>query len=220
MPSKRFVVIGLGNFGASVAEALYSDNHDVIALDVKEEQVDAMASHVSRSAVGDGRERETLEKVGADGADGAIVATGDDITASVLATLALKDLGVEDLYVKVVSRDHARVVEHMGVTETIFPERESAFNLASRLSDSGVLNYVRMAKDLSVQEMVVPEQWRGHTLRDLGLRAQLGLTAIAIHDVETDEVTVPPDPDQALTASDTLLVAGREDKLNEAASAH
>ena len=220
MPSKRFVVIGLGNFGASVAEALYDDGHDVIALDVKEEQVDAMAPHVSRSAVGDGRERETLEKIGADGADGAIVATGDDITASILTTLALKDLGIEDLYIKVVSRDHARVVEHLGVTDTIFPERESAFNLASRLSDSGVLNYVRMAQDLSVQEMVVPEQWQGQTLRDLGLRAKLGLTAIAIHNVETDDVTVPPDPDQALTASDTLLVAGREDKLNEAASAH
>ena len=220
MRSKRFVVIGLGNFGASAAEALYEEGHDVIGLDVKEERADALASHVSRSAVGDGRERETLEKIGAGDAEGGIVATGDDITASILTTLALKDLGIEDLYVKVVSRDHARVVEHMGVTDTIFPERESAINLASRLSDSGVLNYVRMAKDLSVQEMVVPEQWRGQTLRDLNLRADLSLTAIAIHNVETDEVTVPPDPDQALTASDTLLIAGREDKLNEVASGH
>ena len=220
VPSKRFVVIGLGNFGASVAEALYEDGHDVIALDVKEERADAMAPHVSRSAVGDGRERETLEKIGADGAEGAIVSTGDDITASILTTLALLDLGVDDIYAKVVSRDHARVIEHMGVTDTIFPERQSAINLASRLSDTGVLNYVRMAKDLSVQEMVVPEPWQGQTLRDLNLRADFSLTVIAIHDVETDEVTVPPDPDQALTASDTLLVAGREAKLNEAASAH
>lgn len=220
MPKKRFAVIGLGNFGASVAEALYEDGHDVIALDVKEERTDAMAAHVSRAAVGDGRERDTLEKVGADGAEGAIVATGDDITASILTTLALKDLGIEDLYVKVVSRDHARVVEHIGCTDTIFPERESAINLASRLSDRGIINYVRMAEDLSVQEMVVPGPWQGKTLRDLNLRADLSLTAIAIHDVETDEVTVPPDPDQTLTASDTLLVAGREAKLNEAASAY
>ena len=172
MHTQRFVVIGLGNFGASAAEALYEEGHDVIALDVNEERVDVMAPHVSRSAVGDGRERETLEKIGADGANGAIVSTGDDITASILATLALKDLGVEDIYVKVVSRDHARVVEHLGVTDTIFPERESALNLASRLSDSAVLNYVRMTKDLSVQEMVVPKRWQGQTLRDLSLRAK------------------------------------------------
>ena len=218
MPSKRFVAIGLGNFGASVAEALYGEGHDVVALDTREERVDAVASRVSRSAVGDGRERETLEKIGADGADGAIVSTGDDITASILATLALKDLGVEDIYVKVVSRDHARVVEHMGVTETIFPERVTALNLASRLSDANVINYVRMAKDLSVQEMVVPEQWRGRTLRDLGLRSRFGLTVIALHHRETDEVTVPPDPDQSLTASDSLLVAGREANLEEVAA--
>ena len=215
MSSKRFVVIGLGNFGTSVAEALYGEGHDVLALDAREERADAMASHASRSAVGDGRERETLEQIGADGADGAIVSTGNDITASILATLALKDLGVEDIYVKVVSRDHARVVEHMGVTETIFPERVTALNLASRLSDANVINYVRMAKDLSVQEMVVPEAWRGQTLRDLGLRSRFGLTVIALHHMETDDVTVPPDPDQSLTASDSLLVAGREANLEE-----
>ena len=220
MPSNRFVVVGLGNFGGSAAETLYEEGHDVIGLDVKEERADAMASHVSRSAVGDGRERDTLETIGADGADGAIVATGDDITASILTTLALKDLGLEELYVKVVSRDHARVVEHMGCTDTIFPERESAINLASRLSDRGVINYVRMGADLSVQEMVVPDPWQGRTLRDLSLRADLGLTAIAIHNVDTDEVSVPPDPDQALTASDALLIAGREAELNEAASAY
>jgi trk system potassium uptake protein TrkA len=220
MPSNRFVVVGLGNFGGSAAETLYEEGHDVIGLDVKEERADAMASHVSRSAVGDGRERDTLETIGADGADGAIVATGDDITASILTTLALKDLGLEELYVKVVSRDHARVVEHMGCTDTIFPERESAINLASRLSDQGVINYVRMGADLSVQEMVVPDPWQGRTLRDLSLRADLGLTAIAIHNVDTDEVSVPPDPDQALTASDALLIAGREAELNEAASAY
>ena len=219
MPTKRFVVIGLGNFGASVAEALYSEGHDVVALDVEERRVDAMASHVSRSAVGDGREQATLESIGANGADGAIVSTGNDITASILSTLALKDLGLETIYVKVVSRDHARVVEHMGVTETIFPERATALNLASRLSDTNVINYVRMAKDLSVQEMVVPQKWQGQTLRDLGLRSRLGLTVIAIHDMEIDEVTVPPDPDQALTASDSLLVAGREANLDEVTTA-
>lgn len=215
---QRFVIIGLGNFGSSVAEALYGQGHDVIALDVDEERVDAIAAHVSRSAVGDGRERATLEKVGAEDADTAIISTGDDITASVLSTLALMDLGVETIYVKVISRDHARVLEHLGVTETIFPERETAFNLANRLSDWSVINYVRMARDLSVQEMVVPEQWKGQTLRELSLRARFGLTIIAIHNMKTDEVVAPPDPDQALTASDSLLVAGHEDNLDEVVS--
>ena len=215
MPAKRFVVIGLGNFGGSIAEALYEHGHDVIALDVDENRVDAIAAHVSRSAVADGSERDALEEMGVEGAEAAIISTGDDITASLLSTLALKDLDVENIYVKVISREHARVMEYLGVTETIFPERESALNLSSRLSDYGILNYVRMAKDLSVQEMVVPETWQGRTLRDLELRSHFGLTVVALHDMESDEAIVPPDPDRKLSPSDSLLIAGREANLNE-----
>lgn len=216
MPARRFVVIGLGNFGTSVAEALYKDGHDVIAVDTDEDRVDAVAAHVSRAAVVDARQRDALEQAGAGEADVAIISTGDDITASMLATLALLDLGVEELYAIVVSRDHGRIVEHMGVQETIFPERESAFNLSSRLSDHAIVDYVRMAGGLSVQEMVVPAAWQGQTLRDLSLRDRFALTVVAVHDTETDALAAPPDPDQTLAATDTLLVAGRGQRLREA----
>jgi trk system potassium uptake protein TrkA len=214
---KRFVIVGLGNFGSSVAEALYSRGHDVIAVDVNERAVDEIAPHCTRAAVGDGRQVETLEEIGAEAADAAVVSTGDDITASILATMALTDLGIETVYVKVVSHDHARVMVRMGAAETIFPERESAFNLASRISEQGVLNYVRMARNLSVQEMVVPAQWRGETLRDLSVRAEFGLSVVGIHDTTTDEMIVPPDPDETLDATDTLLLAGTDEALERIA---
>lgn len=210
---KRFVVVGLGNFGSSVAEALYGEGHDVIAVDLDEGAVDAIASHVSRAAVGDGRQEETLRQLGAVEADAAVISTGDDLTASILATLSLKDLGVEEIYVKVISHDHARVMARLDVTETVFPERDSAVNLANRISDQGVLNYTRLA-GVSVQEMVVPDDWVGQTLRDLELRSRFGLVAVAVHDVEADAATTPPDPDAVLGASDTLLLAGTEDRLD------
>jgi trk system potassium uptake protein TrkA len=219
MSSKRFIIVGLGNFGHSVARALYSKGHDVIAVDIDEQRVDALAADVSRSVLGDGRDRETLEEIGARACDVAVVSTGDDITASILSTLALQDLEVGDIYAKVVSRDHARIMDHMGTADTVFPEHESGQNLASRLSGYGVINYVRMARDLSIQEMVVPEKWQGQTLRNLGLRSRLELTVIAIRNMENEELTVPPDPDQALTATDSLLVAGREAKLHEVTTA-
>ena len=90
---QRFVVVGLGNFGAAVAESLHAARHDVLAIDTDEKAVDRIAPLVSRAVVGDGRSVKTLERVGAKGADGGIVSTGDDITASILATMALKDLG-------------------------------------------------------------------------------------------------------------------------------
>lgn len=210
---QRFVIIGLGNFGSSVAEALYGRGNDVIAVDTDETAVDRVASHCSRAVVADGRQIETLEEIGAGGADAAIVSTGEDITASILATMALEDLGIESIYVKVISHNHARVMARMGVTETIFPERESGFNLASRISERGVLNYVRMARNLSVQELVVPEEWRGETLRTLEVRNRFGVSVVAIHDTTTDDMLVPPDPDETLVATDTLLLAGTDEAL-------
>ena len=214
---KRFVIVGLGNFGSSVAEALYSRGHDVIAVDTDERAVDDIAPHCSRAAVGDGRQIETLEEIGAREADAAVVSTGDDITASILATMALTDLGIESVYAKVISHNHARVMVRLGVTETVFPERESGFNLASRISEKGVLNYVRMARNLSVQELVVPERWRGHTLRELEVRAQFGVSVVGIHDTATDEMIVPPDPDETLESTDTLLLAGTDEALEDVA---
>lgn len=215
---KRFVVVGLGNFGSGVAEALYRQGHDVVAIDIDEDAVDRIAPHCSRAMVGDARNIEVLKQAGAADADVAIVSTGDDMTASMLSVLSLKDLGVTSLYVKVISKEHARITEALGVDETIFPERESAFNLANRVSEYGVLNYVRMAGDLSVQEMVVLDEWRNKTLREIDMRDKLQLTVIAIHDTQTDAVTVPPDPDEPLKATDTLLVAGTEDRLEELAN--
>lgn len=213
---KRFVIVGLGNFGSSVAEALYRDGHDVIALDIDEAAVDRMAPHCSRAAVGDGRDTETLRRIGADEADAAVISTGDDITSSLLTTLSLKDLGVEEIYVKVISRDHARVMKRLEVTETVFPEHDSGADLANRISDRGVVNYVRMS-GVSIQEMVVRDDWVGTSLRDLKLRAEYDLSVVAVHNLDTDRVTTPPDPDEPLRKSDTLLVAGTETALDRVA---
>ena len=214
---KRFVIIGLGNFGSAVAEALHGQGHEVVVLDPKEEAVDRVAAHVTRAAVGDGRHLPTLERIGAKGADAGIVSTGDDIAASILATMALRDLGINDVYVKVISRDHARVMERMGVTETIFPERETALSLASRLSGKALLNYVRLGQGVSIQEMAVPEPWSGKTLRELDLRRKYGISVIGVHDVLTDKISSTPDPNEPLKDSDTLLVAGSDEDLRKLA---
>lgn len=210
---KRFIVVGLGNFGSAAAEALHKQGHDVAALDTSENAVDRIAPFVSRAAVGDGRDARVLERLGARDADAAIVSTGEDITASILATLALHDLGVDEVYVKVVSNDHARVMQKIGATETIFPERESGLRLGARISSRSVLNYVRLANDFSIQEMAVPDRWIGRSLRQLQLPRKHRIAIVAIHDVLHDEIATVPDPDAPLKESDTLLVSGKDEDL-------
>lgn len=210
---QRFIIIGLGNFGSSVAESLFRNGHDVIAVDLNESAVDRIAPYVTRAAVGDGTQRDLLEQVGAKECDTGIVSTGDDITASLLSTLALRDLDVDDIYVKVISRDHARIMRKMGVSETVFPEREAAENLGKRLSSSTVFNYVHLGTGFSVQEMAVPDKWEGKSLRDLELRNKHHVSVVAVHDVLTDSMASPPDPDAILKQSDTLLLAGQDKAL-------
>jgi trk system potassium uptake protein TrkA len=213
---QRYVVIGLGEFGTSVAETLYAAGDDVIAVDLREERVNRMAAHASRAVVGDGRERDILERIGAKGADAGIVSTGDDLGASILAVMALRDIGVKNLYVKVMSYEHARVLERLGVTETVFPERESGAALAMRLGGGGsVLNYVRLGGEFSLQEIAVPKEWIGKTLRQLALPAKYKIVIVAIHDFLRDELIPVPDPDEPLKDSDTLLLAGTIDQLGK-----
>lgn len=210
---KRFVVIGLGNFGSSVAETLHELGHDVVALDRDPERVDRMAQLVSRAAAGDGADPRTLERIGAEDADAAVISTGDDITASAMTALMLRDLGVSETYVKVISSDHARLIEKIGVQETIFPERESGMRLGKRISSRSVLNYVQLGPNFSLQEMAVPPQWVGRSLRELKLPQRHEVSVVAVHDFLADEIESVPDPDDPLKESDTLLVAGHDKAL-------
>ena len=210
---KRFLIIGLGNFGSSAAEKLTEMGHEVSTIDRDERAVDRIAERVAQAAVGDGSDPETLQRIGAEDADAAIVSTGDDITASVLAALALRDAGIRELYVKVVSRSHARVMEKLGVTETIFPERESAQRLARRIASKQVVNYYELGPGFSAQELAVPRDWVGKSLRELALPRQYRISVIAVHDYLTDEFRPVPDPDAPLKDSDALLVAGEDERI-------
>ncbi|MDT8342680.1 MAG: TrkA family potassium uptake protein [Longimicrobiales bacterium] len=214
---KRFIVVGLGNFGSSVAETLHAMGHDVVALDSDGERVDHMATLVTRAAVGSGTDPRTLERIGAEDADAAIISTGDDITASAMTALMLRDLGVEEIYVKVISHDHARLIEKIGVTETIFPERESGIRLGKRISSRMLLNYMQLAPGFSLQETAVPGSWVGRSLRELQLPQRMGISVVAVHDFLVDELYPVPDPDAPLKESDTLLIAGRDENLKKAA---
>lgn len=213
---KRYVVIGLGNFGSTVCESLHARDHDVIAIDEREEAVDRVAVHSSRTAVADGTDPRVLSRVGGEGADAGVVSTGDDISASILAAMALKDVGVSEIIVKVISPAHERVMKKLGVTETVFPERDTAQDLVARMVGTALLNYVRLGEDYGLQEMAVPNHWENKTLRDLELRTKHKVLVTGIHDVLTDTIR-PPDPDEILTDSDGLLVAGRIADLEKVA---
>lgn len=217
MARKRFIVVGLGNFGATIAATLHDLGHEVAAIDVSPERVDRLGRTVTRAAVGDGTNLNDLKRLGAENAAAAIISTGEEITASALATLVLRDLGVEEIFVKVISNEHARLIEKIGVTETIFPEKESGMRLGRRIANRLLLDFVEFGSGIGLQEMAVPNEWIGHSLRELSLPKEMGIVVVAVHDMLQDNVQPTPDPDALLKDSDTLLVAGRVEDLDRAA---
>ena len=215
---KRFIIVGLGTFGSSVARALFEKGHEVVAIDIDETRVDKVGPDVTRAVVGDAREREMLERIGAGDADAGVVSTGEDMSASILAVLGLQDLGVEEIHVKVISDPHVRIMDKLGATGTVLPERDSARNLATRIARGrDVRKYVHLGEEFSIQEMDVPESWKGKALRELDLHRKFKISVIARHETLGDVIDSPPDPDTKLKSTDTLLVAGRDDNLRRVA---
>ena len=210
---KRFVVIGLGHFGSWVARALHAEGHEVLAVERRAELVDRYADGVTRGVVGDATDRSLLDEIGAGGADAAVVSTGGDLAASILATQALRDLGVDEIYVKVTSEEAARALETFGVTETIFPEREVAYRLAHRLPSKTIMEYIPLAEGHSIQELAIPDAWLGRSLRELALPRQHGIQVVALYDVLAGELDVVPDPDQPHQESDVAIVVGSDERI-------
>ncbi len=215
---KRIVVIGLGNFGMAVAETLARKGVDVIAVDRRQDAVDQIAHQAARAVVGDGTNPAVLRDTGCKEADAGIVSTGDDITASILAVMALKDIGVREIHVKVISDAHARVVEKLGVTGTSFPERDSGRRLAEAVVSTEILSFFPLGEDFAFQEMAIPDPWLGQSLVEIDMRRRYNVTVVAVRDVLAGTIASAPDPSLPLKESDTLFVSGAPKDLARVAA--
>lgn len=216
MAVRRFVVAGLGNFGSGLVEMLHAQGHDVIAVDLDETKVERIKPFATRAILLDATDPRALARIGAADADAAVVSLGVDLAASVLAVLALQELGVEEIYAKAISADHATILDRIGVVEVIRPERESAFRLARRLS-LRLLNYMPIARGYSIQELPTPDAFIGKSLLELRLPQRYSVSIVAIHDVLLDQIHVVPPADYLLKESDTLTLVGSDEALGRLA---
>lgn len=204
---KSFVVIGLGRFGISLARELCEQGHEVLAVDILEEQVQLVADVVTQAVAADARDPEALRALGVRNYDCAVVAISGDVGDSALITLNLKELGVSRVVGKASSGVHRKVLEKIGADQVVFPEQEMAVRLARNLSNVDVLNFIELSKDFSVVERRCPPQWCSGTLRGLDIRAKYRLNVVAVRK-ESGETVIAPDGDFTLEAGDCLLVLG------------
>ena len=203
---KSYIVIGLGRFGSSLARQLCSLGAEVLAMDISSALVQQMANDVTHAVVGDAQDKEVLRALGVRNFDCAVIAIGDDLAASVLTTMNLKELGVPFIVCKAHDETHRRVLEKLGVDRVVIPEQEHAQRLARSLHSHNVLDYIELSEEYGILEVPAPKSWIGKTLKELNVRAKLGVNIIA---VESDEKTnVSPAADYRVQAGDIMVVLG------------
>lgn len=219
MAKRTFAVIGLGRFGAAMATTLASLGHDVIGIDGDEDKVRAVADLVSLSMQLDATDEKAIRAAGIHEVDVAVVSIGENIESSLLVVTLLREIGIGQIVAKAVTPLHGRILEKLGVTRVVFPEREMAVRVAHGLVMPNVIDYIELSKDHSIIEIPAPQEFVGKTLRDIGLRARFGLTTIAIKHVspsgEVLSSNIAPGPDDVIQEGDVLSLLGSNEKLVE-----
>ena len=210
--TKRICILGLGLFGRELAMALAKDC-EVLAIDINQEIVDDIAQHVQRTLCLDVRDFDVLSEVINDEFDEAIVCMSENLEASVLSVLHLKKLGVAAIQAKAHNADHAEILKTLGATSVIFPERETALRLATRILHPNLLDFVPLAEDHMVMKVLPPRSFYGHTIDELDLRRRFEVLAIAVIKQGADQPLLLTGPDFKLQPGDLLLVAGKEEGL-------
>lgn len=211
MGKRQYAVIGLGRFGSSVADRLYTAGQEVLGIDISEERVENAEMSVTHAVIADTTEEETLKSIGIRNFDCVIVAIGNDMQSSILTTLLLKELGVKKVIAKALNKNHGQVLTKVGADWVIYPERDMGERVANQLLFPNMLNYIELSKEYNIEEIILPMSMKGKSLRELDLRAKYNISVIAI--VSNGEIIIAPSPDQDIHEKDMLLVVGNKEDL-------
>ena len=208
---KSYIVVGLGRFGSEVAQQLYAHGCEVLAVDCSEELVNQISNDVTHAVVADARDKGVLRALGAAEFDCAIVAIGGSLGDSVLATMNLKELGIPKIVCKAHDETHRQVLLKLGADQVVIPEKENAERLARSLSSPNVLEYIELSDEYGIIEVPAPKRWLGKTLKELNVRAKLGVNIIAVE--RNEKIDVSPAADYQILEGDIMVVLGDTDAL-------
>ncbi|WP_114383561.1 potassium channel family protein [Paenibacillus prosopidis] len=213
MKKNQFVIVGLGRFGSSLGRELIQLGYEVLGIDKDEEAVQEMSNVLTYSVSADCTDEETLRSLGVRNFDCGVVAIGDDIQASILTTILLKDLGVKKVVAKAMSELHGRVLEKIGVDRVVYPERDMGIRVAHQLVSPNLLDYIELSKEYTIAELAVPQCLNGKSLHDLNPRARFGCSIVAIN--KPGGIIIAPTATDVLTERDVMVIIGTNDQIEQ-----
>ena len=213
MKEKSYAVIGLGQFGMSVAETLAESDCDVLAIDAREENIQEIADKVTYAVRADVREPEVLRSLGVQNVDVAVIAVAENMEASIIAAMQVKELGVPFVMAKAMNALHGRILEKIGADKVIYPEQSMGVRVARNLLSSGFLDTFELSPEFSMAEFKIPDSWIGKTLRDLKIREKNKINLVGLK--QGNDVDINPNPAEPLPADCTVMAIGKNEDLNK-----
>lgn len=208
---KQYAVIGMGRFGTSVAKSLAKLGFEVLALDQSEARIQEVANVVTHAVSTDSTDEEALRALGIRNFDVVVVAIGQDIQASILTTLILKDMGVPYTIVKAQNELHGKVLSKIGADKVVFPERDMGLRVAHHLISPNILDFIELSDEYSIAELQAPSSMVGQNLKELNIRAKYRCNVMAIKTGEAMNISLSAE--DKIKEGDVLVIVGKNDDL-------
>ena len=211
--NKTYAIFGLGRYGRSVAQTLYNNGADVLAIDIDPAVVEDAIKDIPICKCADITNPDVLEQIGIKNIDTVVIAMADTFQSSVLATMLCKEMGVPTVIAKCGSEMHRKILTRVGADQVVFPELESGTRLAKNILSAGFVDLLELARDVSMVEINVRPEWVGKNLMELNLRRKYGINIVAIR--RDEELVCNIDPEKPLAKGAKLLVIGNPARMNK-----
>ena len=203
---KSILLVVLGRFGRHIAEKLFDLNHQVMAVDQKEERVDSILPFVTNAQIGDSTNPDFLVSLGIRNFDLCIVAIGDNFQSSLETTSLLKELGAKEVVSRAASDVHAKFLLKNGADDIVYPERQLATWTAIRYSAEHIFDYIELDHEHAIFEVQVPTDWAGKTVGELDVRKRYNINIMAVKEDGILDLAISPET--SITEKKTMLVLG------------
>lgn len=211
---KNIAIIGLSSFGYYLCETLYHHNFNIMAIDIKEELVNQVKPFVRKAVIGDARDKQFLMQLGISDFDTVIISVGSKMDTSILITLYMKELGINEIIAKAINEDHAKILEKIGATRIIFPERDMGQRMANTIASPNFLEFIPLTEGFSLIEISPTKSWIGKKLIELDLRKKYQIQIAMIREIVPERVVIP-DGNFVMKDSDILYIIGDNDNLKK-----
>jgi len=210
---KQFLVLGLGSFGTSITKTIFDLGHEVMAVDGDAEKVERATDFSTQAVQANIQDESTLRSLGVRNFDTIIVAIGEDLKASILVCMMLRELDCKYIIAKANDDIHAKVLRQLGVDKVVFPERDTGIRVARSLITNSVMDLMDLSGDYRIAEVKPPKTWSGKTIVGIDVRKKYGINVLAI--VRDGNYIVSPPPTTTFLDGDIMLILGKSEDIDE-----